>query len=116
MIAGHADAQRDRDHCLAQQKTLHAPPVKRLARQQWTGAVLEHGVRVRFRREFSSYQTAFRRFVHARKEKAAEGAVALRRSLTKAEVQDAKRFPAACECAKANRACGFIPTQSSPAA
>jgi hypothetical protein len=34
------------------------PPVKRPARQQWTGAVLKHGVRVRFRREFSSFQTA----------------------------------------------------------
>jgi len=59
MITGHADAQRDRDQCLAQQKTIYHPPVKRLARQQRTGAVFKHGVRVRFRREFSSFQTAY---------------------------------------------------------
>jgi hypothetical protein len=57
MIAGHADTQRDRDQRLTEQETIHHPPVKCPARQQRTGAMLEHGVRVRFRREFSSFQT-----------------------------------------------------------
>ena len=57
MITGHADAQRERNQRLAQQKTNRHPPVKCLARQQRTGTVLEHGVRVRFRRKFSSFQT-----------------------------------------------------------
>jgi hypothetical protein len=63
MVTSHPEAQRDRNHRLTQQKTIYHTPVKRLARQQWTGAVLEHGVRVRFRRDFSSFQTAFRRHV-----------------------------------------------------
>jgi len=92
MITRHADAQRDRNHCLTQQKTIYHPPVKRLARQQWTGAVLEHGVRVRFRREFSSFQTAFRRLVHARKEKAAAGAFFHLRRLASPKSDEGENF------------------------
>ena len=60
MITRHADAQSDRDQRLTQQKTIQDPPVKYLARQQRAGAMFEHGVRVRFRRDFSSFQTASR--------------------------------------------------------